>query len=228
MSKQPTQPEHGQLENVQEALSRSEQFIEKYQKQILIGLAAIVIVVSSFMAMRHFYFVPMEKQAEAAMFKGEFYFAKDSFQIALSGDANGYIGFEGVIDQYGSTNSGNLAKAYAGLCLLNMGQYDKAIDYLKSFDANDQLVAPAIVGSIGDCYVEMGKVKEGISYFEKAAAKADNELVSPFFLKKAGVAYESLSDAKSALKMYEQIKNKYYTSQEATDIDKYIKRVSAN
>ena len=46
------------------------------------------------------------------------------------------------------------------------------------------MISPAIIGLIGDCYVNMGNVKEGISYFEKAAKKADNEVISPVYLKK--------------------------------------------
>lgn len=226
MSKQTTQPEQDQLQNVQEALGRTEQVIEKYQKQMLIGVAVLVLVVSGYLASKHFYFAPLEKKAETAMFKGEFYFAKDSFQLALNGDNAGYLGFEEIINQYSGTKSGNLAKAYAGICSQSMGEYEKAIKYLQGFDADDKLVAPAIVGSIGDCYVELGKVKEAVSYFEKAATRADNNLVSPVFLKKAGVAYESLGDSKGALKVYNIIKEKYSMSQEASDIEKYIERAS--
>ena len=45
------------------------------------------------------------------MFKGEQYFAKDSFNLALNGNGADYEGFEAIIDQYGSTSAGNLAKA---------------------------------------------------------------------------------------------------------------------
>ncbi len=98
---------------------------------------------------------------------------------------------------------------------------------LKSFSANDQMVSPAIVGLIGDCYVNAGNVKEGISYFEKAAKSADNEVISPIYLKKAGIAYESLQQYADAVKSYTQIKEKYFNSMEAADIDKYIARATA-
>ena len=80
---------------------------------------------------------------------------------------------------------------------------------------------------IGDFYVNMGNTKEGISYFEKAAKEADNEVISPIYLKKAGIAYENLKEYDKAVKAYTTIKDKYYTSMEASDIDKYITRASA-
>lgn len=226
MSKQGKESQPDQLQNVQVVLSRSEQFIEKYQTKILIGVAAVVVIVSAFLAFKHFYILPTEKKAQAAMFQGEFYFQADSVELALNGDGKGYIGFEAIAKEYGITKTANLAKAYAGLCYKQLGNYEKAIDMLKSFNADDNLVSPAIVGAIGDCYVEMGNVKEGISYFEKAAMSADNDMVSPIFLKKAGVAYESLEDYKSALKVYNEIKDKYVTSMEATEIEKYIERAN--
>ena len=91
----------------------------------------------------------------------------------------------------------------------------------------DQRVSPAVTGLIGDCYVNMGNTKEGISYFEKAAKEADNEVISPIYLKKAGIAYENLKEYDKAVKAYTTIKDKYYTSMEASDIDKYITRASA-
>ena len=53
-----------------------------------------------------------------------------------------------------------------------MGDNEKALDMLKSFSGSDNMISPAVTGLIGDCYVNMGNVKEGISYFEKAAKQA--------------------------------------------------------
>ena len=196
---------------VEEIVSKSEQFIENNSKKIIYGIIAVALVVG----------------AAAAIFKGEQYFARDSFALALNGNGADYEGFEAIIDQYGSTDAGNLAKAYAGICYYKMGDTQKALDLLKSFSGKDQMVSPAVTGLIGDCYVNMGNTKEGISYFEKAAKEADNEVISPIYLKKAGIAYENLKEYDKAVKAYTTIKDKYYTSMEASDIDKYITRASA-
>ena len=211
---------------VEELVSRSELFIENNSKKIIFGILAIAVIVGAFLGYQHGYVAPQQKKAAAAMFKGEQYFARDSFQLALNGNGADYEGFA-IADEYGFTDAGNLAKAYAGICYFKLGDNDKAIDMLKSFSANDQMVSPAIVGLIGDCYVNAGNVKEGISYFEKAAKSADNEVISPIYLKKAGIAYESLQQYADAVKSYTQIKEKYFNSMEAADIDKYIARATA-
>lgn len=213
---------------VGEIVSKSEQFIENNSKKIIYGIVALAIIIGAVLGIKHGYMEPQEKKAAAAMFKGELYFDRDSFALALNGNGADYEGFEAIIDQYGNTDAGNLAKAYAGICYYNMGEPEKALDLLKSFKGKDNMVSPAITGKIGDCYVEMGNTQEGISYFEKAAKEADNDVVSPIYLKKAGLAYESLQQYDKAVQAYTTIKDKYYTSMEASDIDKYITRTSAN
>lgn len=209
---------------VEELVSKSEQFIENHSKKLIYGIIAVALVVGAIMGIRHGYLIPQEKKAAAAMFKGEQYFAKDSFALALNGNGVDYEGFEGIINQYGSTSTANLAKAYAGICYFKTGETQKSLDMLKSFSGNDDMISPAVTGLIGDCYVNLGDVKEGISYFEKAAKQADNDVVSPVYLKKAGIAYESLKQYSDAVKAYTTIKEKYVSSMEASDIDKYIIR----
>jgi len=215
-----------QVDNVQEALSRSEQFIEKNQKILLVVVGAAVVIVCAILAFRNFYLVPRENEAEVQIFKGQQYFERDSFQLALTGDDN-FIGFEAIKDQYGMTKTANLAGAYIGLCYKELGQYDKAIAALKDFNANDELISPAIIVSIGDCYVETGKIKESIDYFLKAADKSENDLISPIALKKAAIAYEELKDYDKAVKTYTLIKEKYYNTPEGREIQKYIDRATA-
>ena len=215
------------LKSVESVLSKSEAFIEKYQKQILYGLGVIVLIVLIVLAFHNLYLVPREDRAQTKLAACQTYFAADSFQVALNGDGTeNCIGFKGVIDEYSMTKASNLANAYAGICYFKLKDYANAIKYLKNFKGKDVNVAPTVIGLIGDAYVEQGKVDEGIKYFLKAA-DSENEMISPIYLKKAGIAYESLGDYKKAVEIYTTIKNKYVKSQEAADIDRYIGRAQA-
>lgn len=211
-----------EFEQVTQVLSRSEQFIEKNQKNLLIGLAVIIVIVVGCLGFYHGYLIPQEREAEAAIFKGQQYFATDSFQIALQGDGMGYIGFEEIADRYGSTRTGKLACAYAGICYYRLGNTEKALDFLKKYNPDDIIIGPAIKGLIGDCYVDSGKAMEGVRYFEEAAKDADNMAISPYMLKKAGTVYVSEKDYASALRCYQTIKDKYFQSAVSNEIDKYI------
>ena len=222
VSKAPTQVEA----NVGELFSKSERFIETYKNHIIIAVAAVILIVVTVLGIRQYYLIPQEKEAQAAIFPGENYMASQQWEMALNGDGKDYIGFLGIIDDYGITKTAKLAKAYAGICLYHLNSPEEALDYLKKYKANDNVIAPVIKGLMGDCYVDMGEVTEGIKYFNKAASDANSEHISPIYLKKAAIAYESIFDYTNALKAYETIKNKYPNSQEASDIEKYIDRVN--
>ncbi|MGL4992868.1 MAG: tetratricopeptide repeat protein [Bacteroidales bacterium] len=215
--------ENDQLENVQEVLNNTEQFIEKYKNKLLAGVAIVVLAVSGFFAFQHYYLVPKERKAESAMYKAEMAFEKDSFKLALYGNSD-FDGFESIVNQYGMTKAGNLATAYAGVCLYHLGEYEKAISYLKDFNGSDQMVSPELTGLIGHSYVELGNLTEGVKYFEKASDMANNDLISPIFLVEAGKIYLSLNNFKSAETAFNKVKSNYPNSVEALDIDKYIEK----
>ena len=216
--------EHHELENVQHALTSTEAFIEKYQKQILTGVGIVILVVLVVMSFKNFYLDKREIAAENEMTKAQAAFATDSFRIALEGKGVQSIGFKEIASEYSITPSGKLASAYAGICYYKLGQYENAIKYLSQYSSDDNYFSVSVIGLTGDCYVNLNENSKAISYFEKAADK-DNAVLSPVYLKKAGLIYESLTEPEKAEKAYTKIKEKYPKSSEASDIDKYIARV---
>jgi len=213
--------------NVGELFSKSEQFIESNKKNIIIGVSVVVLTVVGILGIRHGYLLPKEKEAQNAIFRGQNYFQNQEWDKALFGDSVQYIGFEAIASKYSITSTGKLAKGYAGACYYHKGEYDKAIDLLKGFNPGDKSISPALTGLIGDCFVDMGKTKEAVDFFLKAAKKADSDMISPIYLKKAGRVYESLGEYKKAAGVYTTIKEKHPASMEASDIDKFIQRATA-
>ena len=216
----------GGIVAVEEALSKTERFIERNQKLLTIIIGVIVIAVLLFFGFKRFYMAPREQEAKEQMFMAERYFETDSINLALNGDGM-YPGFLDIIDDYSMTKGANLSKYYAGVCYLKMGNFEEAIDYLGSFKAKDQILGPMAKGAIGDAYMELNQTAKAASYYLEAADLKDNEFSTPIFLMKAGWTYEMLNDYKKALEIYERIKIKYPASTEAREIDKYIARAKA-
>ncbi len=212
------------FETVENALSRTEQYIEQNQRSLTIIILAIVVIVGIYLGYKKFYLEPANEEANTAMFYAQNYFERDSFRLALEGDGANY-GFLDIIDEYGITRSGNLARYYAGLCYFNLGQYEDALDYLKKFDSNDLLFATLALGVLGDCYVELDDLETAVSYYAKASDRKKNEMTTPIYYMKAALVYEELKDYKKALSYYEKIKKEYPNSDEARDIDRYIASV---
>jgi len=212
---------------VEEVLSKTEQFIERNQKIITYVIGGLILVTLLIFGYRKFVTMPKEKEAQIAMYTAEYNFGQDSLALALNG-AGESIGFIGIIDDYGSTTAGNLARYYAGICYLNLGDYEEAINYLKKFSGDDIIIPGMALGAIGDAYMQLGDVEKAITYYVDAASKNANEFSSPAFLIKAGWAFEINKEFDNALKMYEKIKTEYPKTREARDIDKYIARAKAN
>lgn len=223
MANKKTQKEDN-LQELESALTKTEQFIEDHQKKIGYIIGAVVLIVVAYLGFNKFYLQPKENEALSQMFMAENYFEKDSFNLAINGDGN-YLGFLDIIDDYGITKSANRAKYYTGISYLHMGQYTEAIDYLKDFKTDDLLLAPVKEGAIGDAYLELGESETALKQYKKAYSATDNELTTPVYKMKAAGVYESMNEWKQALDLYEQIKKDYPTSAEGTNIDKYIARV---
>ena len=212
------------FENIGEALTTSEQFLEKNQRSILIGLLIVILAVGAYLAYHYLHKVPRNEKAQAALFKGERYFQQGEDSIAIFGNGNDFIGFEEVISQYRGTKSADLAHAYAGLSYNRMGNNEKALEHLNKFKGGDLLITPAVTGALGDVYMNMDETDKAITHFLRAARSADNEMLSPIYYKKAGEAYLTLSDYDKAIETFQRIKENYLNSPEAQEADKYIKQ----
>ncbi len=213
-----------QLENVENALSKTEHYIEDNQKSLIIIVLAIVVIVGGYFAYQKIYLQPKENEAHAQMFVAEQYFANDSFNLAINGDGN-YLGFIDIVDEFSMTKSANLANYYLGISYLKLGQYEDAIEYLKQFETGDKLIAPIAYGAIGDAYLELDKKDDALSFYEKAVYESDNDFTAPLFLMKVGFVNELLGEYKDALKAYEEIENNYSESREGRQVEKYIAKV---
>ena len=222
MSKKKHQAEQP-IEVVEDVLSKTEQYIEDNQKSLLIIVAVIAVIVGGYLAFQKFYVAPMEEEAKSQMFVAERYFEIDSFNLALYGDGE-ELGFIDIIDEYSLTQSANLAHYYTGISYLHLGEYEDAIEYLKLFDSDDQMVGPLALGAIGDAYTELDDLDEAIAFYQKAVAKGKNDMIAPIFLMKSGETFELLGRYDKAIEMYEKIKKEYKRSNESRSIDKYITR----
>ena len=200
-------------------------FTRENQKSLLFIAAAIVAMILVYVLYQKLYLAPREIKAADQMHVAQDFWAKKDWDKAIKGDA-GYPGFEKIIADYSNTKSANLAYFYLGTAYLNKGDFRKAIDNLSNYRGEDSMVAAEALGGIGDAYVELKDLDKASTYFKKAADKAGNKFLSPFYLKKLGLVYEAQKNNKDAADTYKKIKSDYPESTEAQSIEAYIARVS--
>jgi tetratricopeptide (TPR) repeat protein len=209
-------------EAVAEAVSKTEQFFEKNGRLLTGIMTGIVVVAVAVFCLFKFVYNPAVEEALGQMAFAEENFRAADYELALNGDGN-VLGFAQIIDEYGS-KAGAAVYFYAGVCELQLGNWEAAADYLKKYNGKDAILKARATACIGDAYVGMENYTEALACFEKAAKTADNMFAAGYLLK-AGMVAEKLGENAKALGFYETIKDQYPQSMEGYDIDKYIARV---
>jgi TolA-binding protein len=212
---------------VAEAVSKTEKFFEENGKKVIIALVVLLLLVAGGYAYK--YLVMDKNEAAAAelivtaqdRFSGE----TPNYDLALNGDETG-AGFLAVADEYGATKAGNLAKHYAGICYLHLGDLEKAAEYLAKYKAVRGLAAEVVnaqnLGLQGDVAVEQGDYEKAAKFFKKAVAESENNFTTPLYLYKQGLALAAAGKVAEAKACYKTIVEKYSNSFEARDAEKML------
>ena len=206
---------------VAEAVSRTELFFSNNKKAIIISILVIIVACAGIFLYHKYGYMPARQEALSQMFPAESNFRNGEYELALNGDGS-VLGFAQIADEYGN-KAGKAVYLYAGICELNLGNWNEAISYLEKYKGTDKILKARSIACIGDAYTGLNDYAKAVHYFEKAASVADNAFAATYLLK-AGVTYEALGDYASAVKAYRTIKDDYPMSVEAMDIDKYITR----
>lgn len=213
--------------NTEETLNSSEMAFLKYRKAIIAGVIALIVIIAGIVVYNTYVKGPREDKANTAIAKGQDYFAAEQFDKALNGDGAGYPGFVSVAADYSGTDAGNLANLYAGLCYAHLDKWTEAAAYIEKYDGQgDQMISPAAIGALGNAYAHLKQLDKAVDLLKKAAKTADNNTLSPLYLIQAGEILEKQGKKDEALKLYQEIKEKYFNSMQYQTIDKYIERAT--
>ena len=205
----------------EQQVSKTEAFFEKYKKVIIFGVVAVVAVIVCAILVNNYYLEPRSNEASTELAKSQELFDAQQYDKALTG-------FQKVASDYSSTDAGNLAQLYIGLCQANLGKWQEAVNALENFSGKgDQMISPAAEGALGNAYANLKQYDQAVKHLTTAAKMADNNSLSPTFLIQAGEILESQGKKDEALKLYQEVKDKYFNSMQYQSIDKYIERASA-
>lgn len=217
--------EAARQENIEQTVSATEQFYNENKKLIWGIVAAILVIGLGILAYHKFVYQPKCVEAMQQAYPAEMSFQGGEYELALNGDGNN-MGFADIISEYG-TKAGKAVYLYAGICELQLGNYQEAINYLKKYKGKESILKARAIAAMGDAYVGLEKYDDALGCFDKAAAAADNIFAATYLLK-AGVVCEELGNTDKALTYYKKIKDQYPQSIEGYDIDKYISRIESS
>ena len=208
-------------ENIEETVSKTDQFYNEHKKTIWTVAAVIAVVALAVFAYVKLIYQPKCAEAMQQAFPAEQLFESGEYELALNGDGN-VLGLADIIAEYGA-KAGKAVFMEAGLSALQLGEFEQALSYLKKYSGKDPILAARAIAAEGDALAGLERYADAASAYLKAAAKSDDVFAAGYLLK-AGIMFEELGQKAKALECYKTIKDKYPSSVEGYDIDKYITR----
>lgn len=214
---------------VQEVFAPNQSFLEKYQVLLVYALGGLLLLAGGYWVYKSAVVGPKQQEAVAAMWHAQAMFEQDSFRMALENPGGGFDGFQTLADKYGGTPAGSTASYYAGICYLQMGDFDNAIQYLEDSSPDGTLLPAVRYGALGDAHSEKKDYGAALKYYDQAVDATENDVLAAYYLKKLAMLNEHEGNKDAALKAYERIRTDYpnQTSQDWREVEKYIYRVRA-
>ncbi len=214
------------LVDVVSKVETAQDFVEQNKNMIMTVVGVIILVVAGVLAYLFMYKAPLEKEAAEIMQYAQNAFDNEQYAIALEGDTiNENHGFLDIMDNFGGTDASNLANYYAGICYLNLGNYDIAKGFLNDYSPKGDFLGSFKYAALGDCYSELNEMDNALSNYKKATKTNKNEYATPLHLLKLGMFQENQGNAGDAKATYSQIMDDYPNSPQAIEAEKYLTRV---
>lgn len=224
MAKEAVSPEEQALEN---AKNRTESFFENNSKTVIVALIAIFVLAAAIFGYRKLIVEPRMEKAQEMLYGAQYRFEEQNpdYALALNGDQSA-PGFAEVVETYGGTPAGNLARYYAAACCMQLGDMAQAEQYIAKFKhvkgEPGAIINAMAEGLKGDIAVDNGDYAKAAALFEKAVKVSDNVFTAPMYLRKAALAYKAAGDEAKANACFETIRTKYPSSIDARDAEKYL------
>ena len=224
MAKEVLTPQEEMLASAQ---AQTENFFEKNSKMVVVAIVAIFALAALVFGYKKLIVEPRLTKAQEMLYEAQYRFEQQNadFALALNGDASA-PGFAQVVEQYGNTPAGNLAKMYAAACSLRLGDVAAAESYINSFSnvkgVPGQIINAMAAGIKGDIAVEKGDNAGAAKLFEQAAKVSENDFTTPMYLRKAALAYSAMGDAAKAEALLKTVSEQYPASYDAREATKLV------
>ena len=154
------------------------------------------------------------------------FYDRGSYLEAIEGkEGTNIAGLKKIVEDYGSTENGELSKIYLANSYNFLGRNDEALKYYEDYSgSNKTYKASALAGQAG-IYADKKEYEKAANLFLKASrVSKDNPLNSDYMLD-AGINYLKVGNNDQAKELFETIKKDYPTSTAFREVDRYLSQI---
>ena len=142
-------------------------FFEKNKKHVYTALTVVVLVVAGIVLL-----VNKRKAnneiAGVEVSKIKSVYSANNFQQAINGDSLGISkGLQYIVDEYGSTENGEMAKIMLANSYYSIRDFDKAEKYYKDYSGSNPLLKVSAAAGLASVYEAKNQFLEAAKQFEK-------------------------------------------------------------
>jgi tetratricopeptide (TPR) repeat protein len=131
------------------------------------------------------------------------------------------IGLKKLVESYGSTENGEIAKIYIANAYCNLGKLDDANKYYKDYSGSNKLFKATALAGQASYQAYKKNYEKAADLYKKAAFVSDADVLNPEYLLHAGVNYMAAGKNSDAKELFDKIKKDFTTSTAFREIDKY-------
>lgn len=179
------------------------------KKKTYIGIAIVVVLASVV-----FLYInnknAKNEEAETKLSAVIGLYEQGKYPESVNGDPSaGIMGLGQIVNEYGSTTSGETAKLYLGNCYYNMKDYDNALKQFEDYSGSNDIIKASCISGSGAVFEAKGDLKKAGEYYEKAAKVNKTVVINQENLFYAIRAYTNAGDKESAKRVFTALKEDY-------------------
>jgi len=146
-----------------------------------------------------------------------------AYQVAINGDPTRNItGLKSIVDNYGSSESGEQAKIYLADCYYYLGDYDNAMKYFKDYDGSDRFLQASAYAGEAEVYEIRGTFENAAEYYDRAASRDSKSFLAPQYLVGAARNYIKIGKKDRAVELLTRVQKDFSNSPYAGNVDYYL------
>ncbi len=148
------------------------------------------------------------------------------YQEAIDGKpGTKVLGLIKIVDEYGGSEQGELARIYLANAYYFTGQYDKALEQFDDYSGSDDLMIASALAGKASVYAEKSDYESAAEFYSKAANVSKYNPSNAEYLLQAGINYIKSKDFEKAKIALEKIKKDYKASLASREVERYLAQI---